>query len=242
MTITQRSQPQPSETTRLVALPHGTGRPPFTAVLWDLDGTIIDSAPGITTAISKMLDTYGLPIPSHEELLSYIGPPILDSFRRNHLDDAIELEHALNTYREIYEEEGEDNSRVYPGVGDVVRAVRAAGIPQSTATSKPEDSATRVLEHFGLAHEFDAIVGATPDETRSRKEEVVEEALRVLGERGVDLSNVLMIGDRFYDVEGSGANGVPCVYVTWGYGCSGEEAGSVGVAGDADDLRRFLGL
>ena len=220
---------------------HGTGRPPFTAVLWDLDGTIVDSAPGIISSMQKMLDVLGLDVPSYEQMLDYIGPPILDAFREHELDDAVELDLALSTYRDIYQEEGERNSRVYPGLGELLRTFHDLGVPQTTATSKPEDSASRVLTHFGLEQYLTAVVGATPDETRSAKHEVVAEALRVLGARGVDLSNVIMIGDRHYDVQGSAANGVPCIYVTWGYGEVGEEAGAVGVAATADDLRRLLG-
>ena len=237
-----RPQPDATATTTKISMLRGTGRPPFSAVLWDLDGTISDSGPGIIAAISKMLDTFGLPIPPYDELLSYIGPPILDSFRRNHLDDALELTEAMHTYRDIYEAEGEHQSLPYPGIPEIVRELHALGVPQSTATSKPESSATRVLDHYGLVPEFDAIVGATDDESRSRKADVVREALRVLGEQGADLSNVIMIGDRFYDVEGSGEHGVPCIYVTWGYGTVGEEAGSVGVASEAAGLRRLLGL
>lgn len=237
-----RRQPAPTAGIAEVEMPLGTGTPPFTTVLWDLDGTITDSAPGIISSIQKMLDTLGLAPPSHEELVSYIGPPILDSFRKNHLDDALELEHAYNLYREIYEEDGELNSRVYPGIARVVRAIHAAGIPMSTATSKNEQSAARVLRHYGLARYFDAIVGATIDESRSAKADVVAEALRVLDEKDVDLSNVIMIGDRFYDVEGAAAHGIPCIYVTWGYGAAGEEAGAVAVANSASDLLRFLGL
>lgn len=237
-----RPQPAATDTTREVAFDRGTGRPPFTAVLWDLDGTIVDSAPGIMHGITKMLETFGLPVPPYERLLTYIGPPIFDAFRDNGLDDAVELELALQTYRDFYEHGGEFDSRVYPGVASIIRDLRAAGVPQSTATSKPEPSAARVLEHFGIAEELDAIVGATVDESRSKKADVVAEALRVLGEQGADLSNVIMIGDRFYDVQGSAEHGVPCIYVTWGYGTSGEDEGCVGVASTANDLRRLLGL
>lgn len=237
-----RLQPQATTEPLAVSYPHGTGVGPFTAVLWDLDGTIADSAPGIVDAIAKMLDNFGLPIPSYDELLSYVGPPILDSFRKNGLDDAVELNHAMETYRDYYRESGEMASVPYPGVLDLIRDLRAAGIPQSTATSKPEPSATRILEHFGVAGELDFITGATEDESRSAKKDVVAEALRRLGEAGVDLSNVLMIGDRIHDVEGSAANGVPCCYVTWGYGRLGEERGASVVATTADELRACLGV
>ncbi|CAG7844548.1 putative protein [Pseudoclavibacter triregionum] len=237
-----RRQPEATPEPTLVELPHGTGRGPFTAVLWDLDGTIADSAPGITSAIAKMLDAFGLPIPSYDELLSYVGPPILDSFKRNGLDDAVELEHAMAMYREIYREQGEGETVPFAGIPEIVTELHTRGMPQSTATSKPEPSATRILEHFGIADDFDFITGATEDETRSDKADVVREALRRLDGAGVDLSNVLMIGDRHYDVTGSAVNGVPSCYVTWGYGIIGEQQGASWVATTPAELRRILGL
>lgn len=240
--IAPRQQPAAKLEATPLEYAHGTGIGPFTAVLWDLDGTIADSAPGITTAIAKMLDTFGLPVPSHDELLSYVGPPILDSFRRNGLDDAVELEHAMEMYRDYYREEGEGQTILFPGMAELIRAVHAAGIPQSTATSKPEPSARRILEKFGLDVELEFITGATEDESRSAKADVVAEALRRLGEAGHDLSNVLMIGDRFYDVQGSAVHGVPSCYVTWGYGELGEERGASYVATSPTELRHILGL
>ena len=225
-----------------VAMPHGTGLPPYTAILWDLDGTISDSAPGIVAALRKTFDVFRMPIPDDETLLSYVGPPIIDSFKHQHLDDAIEIQHALETYREIHEESGLIESPAFAGIPELIRDAHRAGIPQSTATSKPESAARIVLGHYGLLDEFDEITGATDDESRSKKEDVVAEALRRLEERGVDLSNVIMIGDRFYDVHGSAAHGVPCIYVTWGYGQLGEDEGAVAVATSSAELRKLLGL
>lgn len=235
-------QPTATETTTTVDLPHGAGRPPFTAILWDLDGTIDDSAPGITSAIADMLRSFDLPVPDQAELLTYVGPPLLEAFHEHGLDRTIEPMELITRYREIYRANGELNGVIYPGVADLLREVHARGIPQSTATSKPEAAATRILTHHGLADLFDSITGASDDETRSSKADVVAEALRVLGEQGADLSNVIMIGDRFYDVQGSGVNGVPAIYTTWGYGRLGEEQGAVGVATDAAGLRRLLGF
>ncbi|WP_311477245.1 HAD hydrolase-like protein [uncultured Gulosibacter sp.] len=221
---------------------HGTGAGPYTAVLWDLDGTISDSAAGIITAMRKTFDTFRMPIPSEATLLSYVGPPIIDSFKREHLDDAIEVQHALQTYREIHDELGLEGTPPFAGIPEIIRALHAAGIPQSTATSKPESGARRVLHHYELLNEFAAITGASEDESRSKKEDVVAEALRRLDALGVDLSNVLMIGDRFYDVQGSAQHGVPCVYVTWGYGRTGEDEGAVAVVNTAAQLAKILGV
>lgn len=224
------------------SMPHGTGVPPYTAVLWDLDGTISDSAAGIVTALRQTFDVFRMPIPDDATLLSYVGPPIIDSFKDQHLDDAIEINHALETYREIHEESGLIDSPAFAGVPEIIRDLHAAGIPQSTATSKPESAARIVLGHYELLDQFETITGATDDESRSKKEDVVAEALRRLDEMGVDLSNVIMIGDRFYDVQGSGVHGVPAIYVTWGYGRVGEDDGAVAVATSSAELRKLLGL
>ncbi|WP_230972687.1 HAD hydrolase-like protein [Gulosibacter hominis] len=225
-----------------VDFPRGTGAGPYTAVLWDLDGTISDSAAGIVDAMRKTFDTFRMPIPSDATLLSYVGPPIIDSFKREHLDDAIEVQHALQTYREIHDEIGLDGTPPFAGIPEIIRALHASGMPQSTATSKPESAARRVLHHYNLLNEFEAITGASEDESRSKKEDVVAEALRRLDALGVDLSNVLMIGDRYYDVQGSAQHGVPCVYVTWGYGRTGEDDGAVAVVNTAAQLAEILGV
>ncbi|WP_271986185.1 HAD hydrolase-like protein [Pseudoclavibacter terrae] len=231
-------QPAATPTTRRVDLERGTGIAPYTAVLWDLDGTISDSAPGILNSLRAVLSSYGLPIPGDAELLKHVGPPIHETFAAYGLDPI----EATERYRTIYRESDSFIGDPYPGVLQVIRDVHAAGIPQSTATSKPESSAAVILESYGVADQFLTITGASDDEVRSAKADVIEEALRRLDVAGVDLSNVLMIGDRFYDVQGSAAHGVPAVYVSWGYGRVGEEAGSVAVADSAERLRAFLAL
>ncbi|WP_424466203.1 HAD hydrolase-like protein [Pseudoclavibacter helvolus] len=231
-------QPAPTPSTNLVDLARGTGVAPFTAVLWDLDGTISDSAPGILNSLRAVLSSYGLPIPSDAELLKHVGPPIHETFAAYGLDPV----EATERYRTIYRESDSFIGDPYPGILDLIRDVHAAGIPQSTATSKPETSARVILESYGVADRFLTITGASDDEVRSAKADVIEEALRRLEVAGVDLSNVLMIGDRFYDVQGSAEHDVPAVYVSWGYGRLGEEEGSVGVADSAERLRAFLAL
>lgn len=237
----QPTQPEARDTTP-TPMPLGDGVPPFTTVLWDLDGTISDSAAGIVAAMRATFDTFRMPIPDDDSLLSYVGPPIIDSFREQGLDDAIELTHALDTYREIYEEHGLLESPAFSGVGEIIAELHRRGVRQSTATSKPETSATRVLEHYGFAEYFDVITGASADESRSAKADVVAEALRRLRSIDADLSRTVMIGDRHYDVTGSAHNGVPAIYVTWGYGRLGEDEGAVAVATTPDELRALLGL
>lgn len=215
---------------------------PYTAVLFDLDGTIVDSAPGITATLAETFLRMPLPVPSPAELLAYVGPPILDSFRDLAHFDRETAERALAIYRPLYLATGVFDATVYPGLDDVLRAIHDAGIPLSLATSKPERPAKLVLDHYGLTRYFDELTGASEDEVRSKKADVVAEALRRLAADGADLSNPVMVGDRIHDIEGAGEHGVPTVFVTWGYGAPAEAAGAVGVADDAGQLLDLLGL
>jgi phosphoglycolate phosphatase len=201
----------------------------YSAILFDLDGTITDSAPGITSTLSYTFERMGLPAASPAELLRYVGPPIMDSFRDLAGMDLATAEHALVIYREKYLNDGAYDSAVYPG------------IPQmSLATSKPETPATLMLEHFALANCFDVITGASDDEVRSAKKDVVAEALVRLSALGADMSNPVLIGDRIHDVEGAAANGIPTIFVTWGYGAPAEQAGAVAVAETPEELEMLL--
>jgi phosphoglycolate phosphatase len=213
---------------------------PFTSILFDLDGTIIDSAPGITATLVYTFETMGLPIPSPAELLAYVGPPILDSFRDKAGMSLGEAAEALAIYRPRYLESGALDSSVFPGVANVLRAVHAAGIPMSLATSKPETPATLMLSHFGLLGEFDIITGASDDEVRSSKQDVVAEALVRLADFGADLTRPVLVGDREHDVEGAAANGVPTIFVDWGYGSVAEQAGTIAVAHTPTELQQLL--
>lgn len=213
---------------------------PFTSILFDLDGTIVDSAPGITKTLAYTFAELGRPIPSPAELLAYVGPPILDSFRDRGGMSVAEAEEALAIYRPRYLETGALDSTVYPGVADVLRDIHAAGIPLSLATSKPEKPATLMLSHFGLLDYFDVVTGASEDEVRSSKQDVVAEALVRLAAIGANLSRPVLVGDREHDVEGAAANGVPTIFAGWGYGSSAEQVGTVAVAATPADLRDLL--
>jgi phosphoglycolate phosphatase len=215
---------------------------PYTAVLFDLDGTIVDSAPGITASLATTFERMHLPVPPPAKLLEWVGPPILDSFRDLAGFDAAESAHALDIYREIYREGGVFDATPYPGVVDLLADIRPAGMALSLATSKPESLARAILDRLGAIGSFDELTGASEDEKRSAMADVVEEALRRLRADGADLSRPVMVGDRRHDVEGAAAHDVPTVFVSWGYGSPAEQAGAVAVADDAPALRRILGL
>ncbi|MET0854378.1 MAG: HAD hydrolase-like protein [Microterricola sp.] len=211
----------------------------WSAILFDLDGTITDSAPGITASLARTFETLGRPVPDAAELLAYVGPPLLDSFReRAGMSDEQAWE-AINAYRADYNGSAIDTA-VYPGVAGLLERIHAAGVPLALATSKPESVAVRILENFGLDRYFTVICGATDDESRSAKADVVAEAIRRLTAQGVDVSRTVMVGDRSYDTVGAAANGVPTILVEWGYGSPAEAVDAIGTVYSTDQLAKKL--
>jgi phosphoglycolate phosphatase len=211
----------------------------WSAVLFDLDGTIVDSASEIMDSLAHMFTEMGVPVPDRETLQSYVGPPLLDSLRMTAGFTDVDAWEALNVYRDHYDEHLL-RSPVFPGVEGVLQRLSSAGVPVALATSKPESMAREVLAHHDLDHLFTTITGASDDETRSTKADVVAEALRRLREQGVDIEGAVMVGDRGYDILGAAAHGLPTILVEWGYG-SPEEAGEAfAVVHSADQLRALL--
>ncbi len=215
--------------------------PRFTPVLFDLDGTIIDSAPGILASLAWTYEQLRMPVPPPAELLKWVGPPILDSFRDLAKLDEDESRYALALYREHYTAVGVFDATPYPGVLEVLRDIHAAGVPLSLATSKPESTARLILEHLRIADVFTETTGATDDEVRSSKPDVVAEALRRLAARGL-VERPVMVGDRVHDVEGAAVHDVPTIFVTWGYGSPAEAAGAIASVDTAEELLVELAL
>ena len=212
----------------------------WTCVLFDLDGTLTDSAPGITGSLTRTFETLGLPVPTPAELVEYVGPPLLDSLQAMAGLNEPAARAALTVYRADYADSGAFDSAVFPGIRGLLQRLKAAGIPLAVATSKPEAQATRILEHFGIAQYFDVIAGATDDESRSTKADVVAEALRRLTAQDADLDHTVLVGDRQFDVEGAAVHGLPTVLVEWGYGSPAEAAGAFAVVHSTDQLSALL--
>ncbi len=221
--------------------PTPTATRSWSAVLLDLDGTVTDSAPGIIDSLKHTFTTLGLPVPNDDELTLFVGPPLTDTMRMHGGFNDDETMHAIDVYREHYANHAL-HAPVFPGMAGLIEALGMSDIPLSLATSKPELLATKILEHHGLAQHFDVIVGASEDETRSAKSDIVAEALRRLRERGVDVSNPVMVGDRGYDALGAAVNDVPTIMVEWGYGSPLEAGEAMAVVHSIDQLRaRLLG-
>ena len=214
-------------------------------VLFDLDGTLTDSAPGIVNCLRYALDEMGVEHPDDVTISTFLGPPLKDTFGGHFGMDDAGVETAIAHYRVRYHDIGLFENEVYPGIPELLEQLSGAGVTMATSTSKPTVSATRILEHFGLAHHFAFIGGASLDGERNSKAEVIAHTLEELNALGTDTSagSITMVGDREHDVLGAAQFGIPAIGVLWGYGSRAEleGAGAVAVAADAGHLRRLIG-
>lgn len=219
-----------------------TTRSPWTCILWDVDGTVVDASEGILRRLTLCLAHFGLPAPQREELVHWIGPPMYESFQTNVGMTPEGAAEAVAHYRQIGRAEGyAAGARLYPGMGELIADIAAAGIPQATASSKPENQVEFLMDHFDLAPHLQVIVGATPDEkTRATKSAVIAEALRQLAEGGHDVSRPVLIGDRHHDIDGAAEHGVPVIFVRWGFSWPHESEGAQAVVDDVAQLRDLL--
>lgn len=214
----------------------------YNTVLLDLDGTLVDSAPGIVSTISYTLREMNYPVPPMSELLHWVGPPLPESFHTLGGIPRDLVPDALRIYRERYLDYGAFDSKIFDGIAALLLDLEQAGTALAVATSKPQTPAIVMLEHFTLAQHFDVIAAAWDDETRGEKPLIIGDALDALREKGHDTSNIVMVGDRIHDVEGAKHHGIPSIIVGWGYG-TGEEWGFADfVAHTPRQLRSLLGL
>ncbi len=220
---------------------------PVPAVLFDLDGTLVDPAGGITGGIAHALRAMDLPVPAPEVLERMVGPKLADGLVGIVGVPATLVDQVITAYRSWYAVRGMAMSRVYPGVRELLGQLRAGGIQLAVATQKPEPLARTLLAHHGLAGCFDVIRGSHADESlmpgdpgyRAGKSEIIASALE-----GLDApARAVMVGDRHQDVHGARANGLDCIGVTWGFAPDGEleAAGVAGVVHTADGLLAAIG-
>ena len=207
-------------------------------VLFDLDGTLTDPAEGITNALMHAQQRLGRPVSPREELFVFIGPPLIEMFMSEWGLTRAESEQALLYYREHFSTKGLFENVPYPGIGDCLADLKAAGLRLFVATSKPEPLSLRILEHFELLRHFEAVAGSTMDEQRTKKGEVIAYALKTYR---LDPAETVMVGDRKHDVLGARENGLSCIGVLYGYG-SREELTDAGAAALVKDLSELSAL
>ena len=208
-------------------------------VLFDLDGTLTDPAEGITNALMHAQRRLGRAVSPREELFVFIGPPLIEMFMSEWGLTREQSQQALVYYREHFGTKGLFENVPYPGIGDCLADLKAAGLRLYVATSKPEPLSLRILEHFDLLQHFKAVAGSTMDEKRTKKGEVIAYALETFH---LDPAETVMVGDREHDVIGARENGLPCIGVLYGYGSREEltAAGAAALAGDLGELSALL--
>ena len=187
----------------------------FKYIFFDLDGTLTDPAQGITNSFIHALKYFGVEIPSYETLCTFIGPPLVDTFKTQFGFDEEKAQLGVKKYREYFADKGLFENSVYPGIENLLKELISNGKHLIVATSKPEEYSIRILEKFGLSKYFQHICGSNMDETRSKKDEVIKYALDKAGIS--DNSSVLMIGDRMHDIIGAHAHNIKVCAVMFGY-------------------------
>ena len=212
----------------------------YNIVLFDLDGTLTDPGEGITNSVAYALNKFNINVEDKKELYNFIGPPLIDSFMKFYgmnYEDGLK---AVEYYREYFGVTGIFENTMFDGIPELLDTIKKSGRKISLATSKPEQYAVRILEHFGLTKYFDFIGAATMDESRSKKSDVITYTLSNLGV--TDKSKVVMIGDRHHDIEGANQNSLDSIGVLFGYGdrTELETAGATYIAETIEDIIKFL--
>lgn len=218
----------------------------FDDILFDLDGTLTDPKIGITSSVQYALQAFGIDEPDLDKLEPFIGPPLTDSFIEFYHFTPEQAKQAVEKYRERFDKQGIYENVLYEGIDKMLSALKQSGKTLAIASSKPTPLVIRVLEYFQIGQYFDYIVGSEFDGRRSKKEEVVEEALRLMLPLGLSLQErrerVAMVGDRKFDVEGAKAFGLTAIGVSYGYASEGEleAAGADYIADTVSELEQLL--
>jgi len=205
--------------------------------LFDLDGTLIDSEPGISACIRHALAKLDVPVPA--DLRPWIGPPLRHSFAPLLGHDAVRIEAAVDYYHERFSSLGWREHAVYPGIAAAIAALRDAGHRLAVVTSKPMQHAAPIIESLPFGDDFEKLYGPAPDSAHSEKASMIATALADFGTSPQDAA---MIGDRHFDIEGAVANGVAGIGVLWGFGSPEElqQAGSHALAAHPHELATLL--
>lgn len=184
--------------------------------LFDLDGTLTDPQEGITNSIIYSLNKLGISEENREKLMAFIGPPLVDSYMKYYNFSKEKAEKALQYYREFFSETGIFQNRLYKGIKGVLKHLKSQGKTLAVASSKPQIFVKKITDRFGITKYFDFVGGATLDESRSYKKDVLEYVIKELNVK--DRTKVVLIGDREQDVYGAKQAGIDCVGVLYGYG------------------------
>jgi phosphoglycolate phosphatase len=214
---------------------------PLRVALFDLDGTISDSADGILHGIQHAFEVLGIRVDDDHDWRQYLGPPFRDALADIHGLPEPVVERGVDAYLDYYRNGGLYEAEVFPGIPALLEELHGRGVVLGVATSKRAFMAKELLENFGLRDRFAVVEGAFPDGTNGRKHEVIKRALDTIGV--VDHHHgVVMIGDREHDIHGARVIGLPTIGVGWGYAAEGElaAAGADHLVATVDELAELL--
>ena len=211
-------------------------------IVFDLDGTVTESAPGIINSVVHAINRLGLKMPAPGELVKFVGPPLSESFVKYCDLEPRRTGEAIECFREYFAEKGLFENKVYPGIGELTEKLHRSGKTVILATSKPLLFAERILTHFGIRDNFDGVFGNTMTEKYTGKAELLKEIFAKTGIREEDLPECVMIGDRSNDIDGAKGAGIKSVGVLYGYGDREEleAAGADVIVETVADLAAYL--
>ncbi|MCM1287305.1 MAG: HAD hydrolase-like protein [Clostridium sp.] len=204
--------------------------------LFDLDGTLTDTGPGIRNSVAFALKQQGIDVDDMSELNKFIGPPLFDSFQSFYGMNDEQAAKAVADYRSVYAKKGIYENNIYDGMRELLKALFDMGKTLAVATSKPEKFAGLIVDDLQISQYFKLVAGADMEGKRNKKRVVIEYALDAL--RATDKDKVLMIGDTRFDVIGAKECGVDCLGVLFGYGSRQEleDAGAAYICGDVPSI------
>lgn len=209
-------------------------------LLFDLDGTLTDPGEGITNSVVYALKKWGIEVKDKRELYVFIGPPLSASFKQYFGFSEADALKCVDYYREYFRDRGIFENKVYDGIPALLQKLKCSGKKLILATSKPEKFAKQILDYFDLTKYFDLVAGATMDESRNKKADVIAYAIESFGI--TDKSRALMIGDREQDIHGAQKNGIDSLGVLYGYGDLAEHtnAGATYIAEQVEDILKYV--
>lgn len=212
-------------------------------ILFDLDGTITQSADGIRASLEHAAEQLGVQTPDLDDYTKYIGPPLIDTFINLFGLDPVTAERGAQLYRDYYSTHGKYMNRVYDGVKELLGELKDCGAELCVCTSKYEPFAAEILELMHITQLFDAVCGSNLDGSRKDKKDLIPYAVRSLGgDFSRDRAQTVMIGDTWFDAQGAELCGVDFIGVTYGYGRvdSMREHGAIAFADTPRDLLTLL--
>lgn len=214
--------------------------PKFDVVVFDFDGTLVDSAPGIILSLSELLKAMGREPLTEEQLRPCVGPPILHFFPDYLGFHGEELDKALTTYREIFKQTARDSMRPFPGVAELLRDIQRAGIRTAIATCKTQTACEEQSESLGLRPYINYIKGVDPAINLMEKADILRALMK---EHGFRPDQAVMVGDRMYDLQGAKEVGMASIGVLYG-GCGSVEEMTpyepLYIADSVEQLREIL--